>query len=150
GHRTRQHVNTSHGGHQTDLATRPTPTGQTATATTPSSPGAGVRWTALFGALGCLVVLGALVPLPRLIRRSRRARRLAGGAEDAWAELRDTAVDLGVSWPTGRSPRETGACVSASFGAEPDGPPPVRPARGSGLAPDAERALDRIVLALEH
>ena len=35
------------------------------------------------------------------------ASGLAGGPEAAWAELRATALDLGVPWPEGRSPRET-------------------------------------------
>ena len=45
---------------------------------------------------------------PRPCRRRRRERRLAGGdPELVWAELRDTAIDLGVPWPAGRSPRAT-------------------------------------------
>ena len=88
--------------------------------------------------------------MPGLVRRSRRTPRLAGGAEDAWAELRDSAVDLGVGWPSGRSPHETGHRLAGWFGPEPDGPPPVRPPRGRGLAPGAEDALDRIVLTLEQ
>jgi hypothetical protein len=75
---------------------------------------------------------------------------LAGGAEDAWAELRDSAVDLGVSWPAGRSPHETGHHLAGWFGPDPDGAPLVRPPRGRGLAPGAEDALDRIVLTLEQ
>ena len=43
---------------------------------------------------------------PRTLRRRRRERRFAAGVpEEVWVELRDTAVDLGVPWPAGRSPR---------------------------------------------
>ncbi len=113
-------------------------------------PAPHVPWLALLGALVLVLVLVGLALLPGLVRRSRRTRRLAGGAEDAWDELRDSAVDLGVSWPSGRSPHETGHRLAGWFGPEPDGPPPVRPPRGRGLAPGAEDALDRIVLTLEQ
>ena len=48
---------------------------------------------------------------PWLVRRFQRRRRLAPGspvhlAEGAWAELRATALDLGLDWPEERSPRE--------------------------------------------
>jgi len=88
--------------------------------------------------------------VPGAVRRRRRSRRLDGGAEEAWVELRDTAVDLGVAWPGSRSPHETGHLLSAWFGPDPDGAPLVRPPRGRGLAPGAEDALDRIVLTLER
>ena len=117
---------------------------------TTSSSGTHVPWLALLGGIGIVLVLAGIALVPGLIRRSRRTRRLAGGAEDAWAELRDSAVDLGVSWPSGRSPHETGHRLAGWFGPEPDGPPPVRPPRGRGLAPGAEDALDRIVLTLEQ
>ena len=120
------------------------------TTTTTSSSGSHTPWLALLLGLGLVLVLAGVAVVPGLVRRSRRTRRLAGGVEDAWAELRDSAVDLGVSWPPGRSPHETGHHLAGWFGPEPDGPPPVRPPRGRGLAPAAEDALDRIVLALEQ
>jgi hypothetical protein len=119
-------------------------------ATRTSSSGSHVPWGLLVGVLVGLVVLVGISLVPGAVRRARRTRRLAGGAEDAWAELRDSAVDLGVSWPAGRSPHETGHHLAGWFGAEPDGPPPVRPPRGRGLAPGAEDALDRIVHTLER
>jgi transglutaminase-like putative cysteine protease len=115
-----------------------------------SSAGSDIPWTWVLLGVGVLVLLVALALVPRSVRRSRRTRRLAGGAEDAWAELRDSAVDLGVSWPAGRSPHETGHHLAGWFGPEPDGPPPVRPPRGRGLSPGAEDALSRIVLTLER
>jgi hypothetical protein len=128
----------------------PTPKNVTTTPASSTSSGFTVPWTAIALTLGGLVVLTALTLIPGAVRRSRRARRLAGGAEDAWAELRDTAVDLRVTWLAGRSPQEAGAALAEWFGAKPDGAPPVRPPHGRGLAPDAERALDRIVLTLER
>ncbi|WP_193614883.1 transglutaminaseTgpA domain-containing protein, partial [Nocardioides lijunqiniae] len=61
--------------------------------------GSGFPWLRLLGGGGGLLVLAALVLTPRLLRGRARERRLAGGPEDVWAELRATAVDLGLSWP---------------------------------------------------
>jgi transglutaminase-like putative cysteine protease len=109
-----------------------------------------VPWRAIVIAIGVLVLLALLGLVPSVVRRARRRRRLEGRAEEAWAELRDSAIDLGVSWPVSRSPHETGYQLAAWFGPEPDGAPLVRPPRGRGLAPGAEYALDRIVLTLER
>jgi transglutaminase-like putative cysteine protease len=121
--------------------------GSTATS---SSSGSGVPWTGILAGALVLAALAVAGVVPRAIRRRRRRRRLEGGAEEAWAELRDTAVDLGVAWPGNRSPHETGYRLAAWFGPEPQGAPRVRPPRGRGLAPGAEDALDRIVLSLER
>ncbi|MBO0846049.1 MAG: transglutaminase domain-containing protein [Nocardioides sp.] len=117
--------------------------------TTSSSSQSHVPWSAILTTLGVLLALALLGLVPSLVRQARRRRRLEGRAEDAWAELRDSAIDLGVSWPVSRSPHETGVQLAAWFGPEPDGAPLVRPPRGRGLAPGAEDALDRIVLTLE-
>jgi transglutaminase-like putative cysteine protease len=55
-----------------------------------------------------ILVLGLA---PWLVRRVQRRRRLSASdpvhlAEGAWAELRATALDLGLDWPEQRSPRE--------------------------------------------
>jgi transglutaminase-like putative cysteine protease len=118
--------------------------------TSTSASGTHVPWSWILGGIGVLVVLAGVSLVPGAVRRGRRSRRLEGGAEDAWAELRDTAVDLGVGWPANRSPHETGYLLAAWFGPEPDGTRLVRPPRGRGLAPGAEDALDRIVLTLER
>jgi transglutaminase-like putative cysteine protease len=112
--------------------------------------GSDTPWGWILGGVGGLVVLAGASLVPGAVRRSRRNRRLEGGAEQAWAELGDTAVDLGVGWPSHRSPHETGYLLAAWFGPEPDGAPLVRPPRGRGLAPGAEDALDRVVLMLER
>ena len=108
-------------------------------------------WLPLGGALVGLTVVAAVLLLPRLVRSRRRDRRLAaGGPEEAWAELRDTATDLGVAWPAGRSPRATRNLLVDHLGA-PLGPQTAdRPAHGPVVAPAAVEALDRLVLGLER
>ena len=118
--------------------------------TTGTSSGTQVPWLAILVVLLVLGVLGAIAFVPGAVRRSRRSRRLEGGAEEAWVELRDSALDLGVGWPAHRSPHETGYLLSAWFGPEPDGAPLVRPPRGRGMAPAAEDSLGRIVFTLER
>jgi transglutaminase-like putative cysteine protease len=81
---------------------------ETATDAAPASHG-GLVWVA---ALVVVVLVAVLLALPSQIRRRRRARRLEGSAEDAWAELHDTIVDLGLPWPDSRSPRETASRVA--------------------------------------
>jgi transglutaminase-like putative cysteine protease len=118
--------------------------------TASTKAGTHLPWVQVLVTLLVLAVLAAACYVPGAVRRARRRRRLTGGVEDAWVELRDSAIDLGVTWPAGRSPRETGHVLSAWFGPEPDGAPLVRPPRGRGLAPVAQDALDRIVLLLEQ
>ncbi len=117
-------------------------------ASTTSTPGGFPWWPASGALVGTLVTLGLLL-LPRSVRRARRERRLAGGPEEAWAELRASAVDLGVPWREGRSPRQTAGVLVDHFGAPVDDDTPERPAHGPGVAPDAELALDRLVHELE-
>ncbi|MGI8522888.1 MAG: transglutaminaseTgpA domain-containing protein [Nocardioides sp.] len=110
----------------------------------------GFSWARVLVSLLVLVLLLGLLLVPRAVRRSRRERRLADGAEAVWAELRDQAVDLGIPWPPGRSPRAGAHHLVHYFGATPaEGVSAVRPVRGRGQAPEAEDALDRIVAALE-
>ncbi len=114
-----------------------------------SDDGSAVPWLGLLTALAVLLVLAALASAPRLLRQRARERRLAGGPELAWAELRAEARDLGLVWPLARSPRETRDWLVARFGApERDGV--ERPERGPDQAPDAVAALDRIVARLEE
>lgn len=144
---------TTKGGHNTSDPTSATaskaPHNQTGDSTT-STSGGHVPWVPILAGVLLLALLAVVCYLPGAVRRSRRQRRLQGGAEEAWVELRDSAVDLGVPWPAGRSPHETGYLLSAWFGPEPDGAPLVRPPRGRGLAPGAEDALDRMVDRLER
>jgi transglutaminase-like putative cysteine protease len=107
-----------------------------------------VRWIGI-GAV-VLALLVGLALLPRLVRRRRRERRLAEGPEPVWIELRDTVVDLGLTWPAGRSPRETGSHLVHYFGRPAGSDPATRPRHGADVAPEAEHALKRIVATIEQ
>jgi transglutaminase-like putative cysteine protease len=112
--------------------------------------GSGIPWR--FALLGVAVValLVALAMLPRLARRRRRDARLGEGPEPVWIELRDTVVDLGLTWPVGRSPRETGSYLVHYFGRPPGEDTATRPRHGVDVSPEAEAALARIVSTIEH
>lgn len=115
-----------------------------------SGSGGSFPWLPVLGALALLLAGGAALLLPRAIRGRRRERRLgSGGVEPVWAELHDTALDLGVPWPPGRSPRATRDALVEHLGAPVDASTPDRPAHGPEIAPDAVSALDRLVLTLE-
>ncbi|MBF4160613.1 transglutaminase domain-containing protein [Nocardioides sp. CBS4Y-1] len=95
--------------------------------------------------LAALLVLAVGAGLtPRELRRRRRVRRLAGDTLDAWAEVRDTVVDLRISWPVGRSPRQTGAFLGEHLG-DPDSTSGT-PAH----SPTVSAALRRVVDAVER
>jgi hypothetical protein len=80
------------------------------------------------------VAIGILL-LPAGLRLLRRRRRLLaarhGDADALWAELSDTAVDLGYVWSPARSPRQVAIWLS----------------RG---APAAAPALRELANAVEH
>lgn len=116
-----------------------------------ASDAGAVPWVLLLvGMLTVLLVAGLLLT-PRLVRRSRRRRRLGVGIEEAWAELRDVTLDLGHAWPRGRSPRRTGEWIGRLLAhPSPGNQQPDRPRRGREQAPEAALALDRLVSALER
>lgn len=66
-----------------------------------------------------LLALVVLLCLPRAIRTERRRRRLAPRrdarriAQGAWQELRALALDHGLGWPEGASPRVQAAHLRA-------------------------------------
>lgn len=111
-------------------------------------------WAAVLLWIGIVVlllsVLAAVALTPRLLRAGRRERRLAGGPEEAWDELRATALDLGLPWPSGRSPREVGRIVVEHLGDRFDPDRPERPRTGPDADPRATQALERLVAALER
>ncbi|MGA8846587.1 MAG: transglutaminaseTgpA domain-containing protein [Nocardioides sp.] len=110
--------------------------------------GSSVPWTPVLLLLAVLTLLAALATAPKAWRAKQRARRLAGGPESVWEELRATTLDLGGAWPEHRSPRATLAVLVARFGR--DGDESERPATGPDRAPEAVSALARIVHALEQ
>lgn len=135
-----------------DSARPDRPTGAAGDGEDPARSDPGIAWLPVL-AIGLAVAAGvALVAMgPRLLRRHRSRRRWSGGphAEDAWAELRDSVIDLGRRWPVGRSPRSVGAVVVGYFGA-PGGANTPRPRHGPGLSPTGEDALARLVDAVEQ
>ena len=111
---------------------------------------AGFPWAPVIGAGGGVLAVCGLLLVPCLVRRARTRARTGAGPEAAWAELLDTATDLGVAWPRDRSPRETRDALVHRFGLPVRADTPERPVHGAQVAPFAVEALDRIVLCVER
>jgi len=91
-----------------------------------------VRW----GTGGAGLVLLALIPwlIRTLVRRRRFARDPGpGGVEALWAEVRDTARDLGLDWKESATPRQAGAWLQSLL------PDDVKP-QAARLARTVERS----------
>lgn len=128
-----------------DVPVDAAPEQETLDATTDGFPWRGV------GIAAAVVLLAILLLLtPRLVRARRRNQRGRLGPEEAWEELRDTALDLGFAWPGDRSPREIRDALVQVFGAPYDEFSGERPRQGPETNPDAVMALDLIVHALER
>ena len=104
---------------------------------------------------GVLLVL--VVVAPRGLRSWVRGRRWAVAttgervAEAAWSELRDTALDLRLAWDDSVTLRTRARSLSSSFGEPGDAEGPARTRRrGPAAAPEATRALERVVQHLER
>lgn len=98
--------------------------------------GSGAAGNASLIIIGLLViVLAAAALIPNLVRSWRRRSRLAaarrGDTDALWAELSDTAVDLGYVWSPARSPRQVSAWLAHD-------------------AADTAPALDALATAVEH
>lgn len=127
-----------------------------AAATSQQDAGSLLAWWMLPAALG-VVALVLLALLPSRVRRRRRDRRLGGtgrhggapAVEDLWAEVRDTATDLGLPWDAARSPRSIGGGLTEFLG-DPGAEPLDRPAHGAEVAPHAAASLDRLVVLVER
>lgn len=120
-----------------------------AAASSRGDSGSSFPWLGLLGGFGTAALAALVLLLPRSLRRRRREGRLAGGPEEAWAELRATALDLGVPWPEGRSPRDTRRHLADHLGRPVEEGTAERPAHGAEVAPEAVSALDRVVRELE-
>lgn len=97
---------------------------------------------------GVLLLVALVAALPAWLRSRRRARRLeSGSVPELWAELEDTAVDLGP----GRAPHESEQVFAARLGADPAvaeaivwiryAPEGTGPAESAELGMSAEPAL---------
>jgi hypothetical protein len=104
-----------------------------------------------------LAVLLALVP--RMLRSLRRRRRWSAAGTDAgalveagWAEIRDSAVDLGVGFDDHVSLRTAGRELVRSFGRPGDEDDALGRAthRGPDADPEATAALNRMVGLVER
>lgn len=140
-----------------DLPTRP---GTTETVA-PEPEAAGDAAGADDGGLGTLLVwvgstllvlalLAGLGAVPRTWRSRVRQRRLHGTPDDLWEELRATAIDLGLRWPDGRSPRQVGTGLVDRLGNPDDPTRTARPATGPEVAGSSVAALERVVSAVER
>jgi hypothetical protein len=131
----------------------PTPAGGSGT-------GSGSSWNNrvfLGTALGMLALL-ALLALPRALRLWVRSRRWASAgspaaaAEAAWAELRDTALDLGLAWDDHVTVRARARELVRGFGVPGRDEDALSRGslRGLGANPEAEAALTRLVARVER
>jgi hypothetical protein len=70
----------------------------------------------LLSVLAALLVLALVTFLPAMVRTTRRRRRFAaarrGDPDPLWAELSDTAIDLGYVWSPARTPRQVSAWLA--------------------------------------
>ena len=117
-------------------------------------------WSGPVVLLALLVLVLALVLLaaPRMLRGLVRRRRWARAdepvavVEAGWAELGDTARDLGTPLDGSATVRAAAAGLVHSFGA-PEGPDDALgrgSRRGAAAAPEAAAALDRLVTLVER
>jgi hypothetical protein len=134
----------------------PTPTGG-------AGAGGGSAWNSgvFLGSLGAVLALLALLALPRATRAWLRSRRWATAAsagtaaavaEAAWAELRDSALDLHVAWDDHVTVRSRARELVRGFGLPDDEDDALARSsrRGPGVNPDAEAALARLVSRVER
>ncbi|MGZ5417248.1 MAG: transglutaminase family protein [Nocardioides sp.] len=135
-----------------DATTAPAGTGSD------SGDGSSIDLGVVLAGTGGMLALLALLALPRALRAWVRSRRWDAAdtaptlAEAAWAELRDTAVDLGVAWDDDLTVRSRARETVRSFGV-PGGEEDAlarTSVRGPGVNPDAEEALVRLVGLVER
>jgi hypothetical protein len=83
--------------------------------------GTSVPWGAI-GVVTAVVLVLLLALLPAVVRLARRRRRLRAGRrgdpDPLWAELSDTARDLGYVWSPARSPRQVATWLGREAGGD--------------------------------
>ncbi|HSV38621.1 MAG TPA: DUF3488 and transglutaminase-like domain-containing protein [Nocardioidaceae bacterium] len=151
-------------GEPTTGTTSPTPTSTAPTApsnivptegdpTPNTSTESGRPWPLVVLLAVPLLVLVSSVPmLARILVRRRRwaaAASLAEEAEAAWDELRDSMIDLRLPWDDQVTVRQRAKEIVPLFRRRP-GPGEEHLARVITNNPEAEAALDRIVLLVER
>ena len=117
----------------------------------------GVDLGLLLASAGALAVAVLLALMPRALRTWLRRRRWEGAtdparlAEACWAELRDSALDLGIVWDDSVTVRSRAKALLASFGrpGADDDAFARQELRGADANPEAARALDRLVRLVE-
>lgn len=139
----------------------PTDPAQTSGATAVSTPS---PLQPVLSGVGIAVLVIAVLLIPAIARRVRRRHRLrrlseaSGGAAVVWAELRDTARDLGWSAPETETPRAFAGRLAGAVEGSPGEEAVLRllavrerdsygpPVRGStvGLRDDLERVLSAL------
>lgn len=122
------------------------------------SGGAGGDLGGLLAAgLGTALVVATLMLLPQVARSWVRRRRWEAAsspallAEASWAEVRDTALDLGIAWDDSVSVRRRAHDLVRSFGLPGAGEDAITraEARGPDANPEAARSLERLVRLVE-
>ena len=121
------------------------------------SGGGGGNLDGLLAGLVVALVAGLLALLPRTARSWTRRRRWEAAtspallAEASWAEVRDTAVDLGIAWDDSVSVRRRARDLVRSFGRPGAGEDALTraEARGPDANPEAARSLERLVRLVE-
>jgi hypothetical protein len=104
-------------------ASGPRPSSQAPNAQAGTSTGTNsanrIPWSLLWTVVAFLVVVG-IGSIPALARWRRRRQRLRaagrGDPDPLWAELSDTAVDLGYVWSPARTPRQVVSWLSGDVG----------------------------------
>lgn len=119
--------------------------------------GGGIDLRFLVRTAGLVLLVALVLLVPRLLRELVRRRRWATAtspvllAEASWAELRDTARDLGVAWDDTVTVRSRARELVRSFG-RPGGDEDAMTraeARGEDANPEAARSLVRLVRLVE-
>lgn len=111
--------------------------------------------TRFLSLVGVLLLFASLLAVPAVVRRRRRRSRLArastGDADAAWLEVQDCAIDAGLAWPAGGTPRQQAGVVQAALAGIGAGQPSAAGRSGLQLAPtdSPEIALGGVLGAVE-